>query len=835
MNRPRLRQPALLVSFALAAATGLVLQATPAHAHGSGHATRYVAADGVDRGHCATPTQPCQSIAYALGKSGKGDTIHVAEGTYHIRGTQRVNLLAGVVPIEGGYSRADNFAKADRRRHPTQLTGVPFEFREQLESKGFQIIQDSKGGDIALNISEQKLLGTWQKVSSAIEGPANCEGGVAGSYNCNKMDLLSHIPLSQFSSRPESANDIWGFMDRNDGHEYALIGLSNGTAVVDITDPTAPHEVGTVTGLGSLWRDVHVYQYFDISANRYKAYAYVTTEAAGGGVQVIDLTALPTAVSLAYTIHDVQSAHTLYGNFDYADGTPVEGLVPTLFIAGSDVVVAGKNKDAAPNRSRGSWRAYDMSNPAHPVFVHQPVSTGSYMHDSTGFILTDERTSQCAPGHNPCEILFDFNEDTLDIWDVTERANPTRLAKAPYGGVGYAHSGWFTADKRHLILDDELDEQITGANSRFRTFDLNDLHNPVVAANYYGPTTDIDHNTYIRGSRGYVAHYRRGVVVLDVSNPLALAEAGSFDSSFMFPSAAEFNGVWGTYPFFPSGSVVLSDIENGLYVVRDNTVAAGKGRLGFGVTHYRVNESAGSISIPVYRSGGASGAVSARIVSADGSAVAGSDYQATDVTLNWADGERGSKFLTLPLLDDSDTESAETVLLNLTVAGGAETDIVSQLKIDLISNEQVGALGFAGASSSVAENAGTVTLTVQRFEGSVGAASIHYQTEDGSALAGSDYDAASGTLNWAGGDASSKTITVTLRDDSSVENDESFAIKLSAATGAAATSSMQATVTVHDNDGNPGSGSGGGGGGAVMLLWLLPLLARRQHKSNRLD
>lgn len=810
------------------AAMAALLGSAVVFAHGSGHATRYVAADGADRGDCANPKQPCQSIAYAMAKSGKGDSIHVAAGHYLLRSGQRVDLLAGVVRIAGGYSRADGFAKADPRQHVTQLSGVPFEYREQLEARGFQVVQDSKGGDIALSQAERKLLNSWQVINSKVESASDCSGGVAGEYACNKVDLLAHIPLNAFSTNPGSANDIWGFMDRNDGREYALIGLSNGTAVVDITDPVAPREVGTVRGPNSLWRDVHVYQYFDNGANRYKAYAYVTTEASGGGVQILDLTGLPTAVTLAYTMTDVQTAHTLYGNFDYADGTPVAGVTPTLFIAGSNVVVSGKNSQ---QMSRGSWRAYDMSNPVRPQFTHQPVSTNSYMHDGTGFLLTDERTSQCAPGHNPCELLFDFNEDTLDIWDVTDKANPTRLAKAPYGGAGYSHSGWFTADKRYLILNDELDEQNSGNNTRFRTFDLSDLRNPVVVANYYGPTRDIDHNTYIRASRGYVAHYRRGLVVLDVSNPLALAEAGFFDSS-LYPSAAQFNGAWGTYPFFPSGSIVISDIENGLYIVRDNTVAGGKGRLGFGVSHYRVNETAGTISIPVWRSGGASGAVSAQVSSIAGSATAGADFTVVDSTLNWADGERGSKLVTVTLNDDSDIEALETLELSLTVAGGAEADSVTRVQLDLFSNESAGALAFASTGSSVSESAGTVTLTVQRSGGSTGAASLHYQTVDGSAIAGSDYDAASGTLNWADGDSGSKTIVVTLREDSSRESSETFEVQLDTASNASLGSPSLITVSIQDNDGSGSGNTSGGGGGspALAAVLLLATLGWRRRR-----
>ena len=90
-----------------------------------------------------------------------------------------------------------------------------------------------------------------------------CNAGMAGSFACSKIDLLTHVSLSQFSSAPTAANDIWGFVDRNDNREYAIIGLANGTAVVDVTDPLNPVEAGTIPGIQTSWRDIKVYQFFN--------------------------------------------------------------------------------------------------------------------------------------------------------------------------------------------------------------------------------------------------------------------------------------------------------------------------------------------------------------------------------------------------------------------------------------------------------------------------------------------------------------------------------------------------------------------------------------------
>jgi choice-of-anchor B domain-containing protein len=101
-----------------------------------------------------------------------------------------------------------------------------------------------------------------------------------------------------------------GYVDLDDNQEYAIIGLRNGTGVVEVTDPANPRVVETIIGVNSQWREVKVYQFWNAAANRWDAYAYVTTEGAGGGIQIIDLTQLPTSVSLAGTWTGVSTSHT---------------------------------------------------------------------------------------------------------------------------------------------------------------------------------------------------------------------------------------------------------------------------------------------------------------------------------------------------------------------------------------------------------------------------------------------------------------------------------------------------------------------------------------------
>ena len=126
--------------------------------------------------------------------------------------------------------------------------------------------------------------------------PTPCDpiSGKAGIYPCKNIDFLAHISLDQFTGQHGAASDIWGWVDLNDQHEYAIIGLQNGTAVVDVTDPQNPSEISMIPGKSATWRDIKVYQFFDNQANRWKAYAYVTVDKPDEpqALQIIDLTGI---------------------------------------------------------------------------------------------------------------------------------------------------------------------------------------------------------------------------------------------------------------------------------------------------------------------------------------------------------------------------------------------------------------------------------------------------------------------------------------------------------------------------------------------------------------
>ena len=163
--------------------------------------------------------------------------------------------------------------------------------------------------------------------------------------------------MDGFRSLPRAASNLWGYVDPDDGHEYAIIGLSNGTGVVDVTNPIKPRVVGIVPAKDSDWRELKVYSVFNEKTKKWDGYVYVSTEAFNGGLQVIDLSELPRRVSLAFTDREISTSHTLFiANVDFVSGKRIEGLTPILYVQGSN---------------QAGLLAYSLKNPKNPKIIGQ--------------------------------------------------------------------------------------------------------------------------------------------------------------------------------------------------------------------------------------------------------------------------------------------------------------------------------------------------------------------------------------------------------------------------------------------------------------------------------
>ena len=246
-----------------------------------------------------------------------------------------------------------------------------------------------------------------------------------------------------------------------------------------------------------------------------------------------------------------------------------------------------------------------------------------------------------------------------------------------------------------------------------------------------------------------------------------------------------------------------ANVRGGVVGLTLNPTAGSPGTLQLSSSTYSVNENAGTVTITVTRAGGSSGAASVQYATSDGSANQPGDYTATSGTLNWADGDSADKTFTVTIIDDAAVESSETVNLTLSNATGASMGTPSTATVTISDNDVAGSgtVQLNSSGYSVDEAAGTITITVTRTGGSSGTASVNYTTSNDTAMAGSDYTSISGTLNWADGDSADKTFAVTISNDSTAENNETFNIELSGATGASMGTPSSSVVTIPFNDG----------------------------------
>jgi choice-of-anchor B domain-containing protein len=390
----------------------------------------------------------------------------------------------------------------------------------------------------ARSIIAATLLAALLAGAAVAHGPFPCVGGNAGGHACNRVDLAHHLDLSAIGGG--SGSDIWGWTDPLTQREYALMGRSNGTAFVDVTDPEAPIYLGNLPTRAnpSAWRDIKVWS----------NHAYVVSDNNSGqsGLQIFDLTLLRTVVNPPVTF----TATAVHDGFDDAHNIAINEQTGFAYVVGS-------------NTCSGGLRMLDLSNPTAPSLAGC-FSADGYTHDVQCVVYNGPDLN-----HVGKEICFAANEDTVTIVDVTNKAAPVQISRTVYSGRGYTHQGWLTDDHRYFLLDDETDELNDGGNTRTRVWDVEDLDSPTVDFTYTGPVPAIDHNLYVRGRYAYLANYTSGLRILDLAaiESNTITEAAFFDT-YMPNNSASFNGAWSSYPYFASGTVIVSDINSGLFVLR---------------------------------------------------------------------------------------------------------------------------------------------------------------------------------------------------------------------------------------------------------------------------
>ncbi len=402
------------------------------------------------------------------------------------------------------------------------------------------LIMGSLSTPVAAHEDDPKILDRVPPVHS--QGfrrsvPQNVQGSALGGtqvfqgtgFASSGVQLLSWVPLNQIDNS-QSGNDCWGYVSPT-GREIAIIGTYSGTAFFDLTDPGNPNQIGYVNGPDSMWRDIKVYDH----------YAYSVSEG-GSGIQVIDLDNVDSgSVSLVGTIDNNGTSATHNVVIDEVSGY--------LYRSGG---------------SNTGLRMYDLNaNPANPTFVGQWNT--KYVHDAQVVTYTTgpyagKQVAFCCAGFNG-----GWDNTGLTIVDVTNKSNPVVMGEAFYPNPAYSHQGWLSEDRTLFYLGDELDENGTLPTTT-HVINVANLNSPSVQGSFTNGNAAIGHNLYTKDGLIFAANYTSGLRIFDYNaNPQNPAEVAFFDT---YPSTDgdTFNGLWSVYPYFPSGVIIGSDLESGLFV-----------------------------------------------------------------------------------------------------------------------------------------------------------------------------------------------------------------------------------------------------------------------------
>ena len=322
----------------------------------------------------------------------------------------------------------------------------------------------------------------------------------------------------------EELSDIWGYV-APDSTEYALVGVYNGVSIVDVSDPENPTELFFLDGVNSGWRDIKTWG----------EHAYVSNETSNG-LMVIDLSELPdTATSYDWTpfiegVGTLSSIHNLWiDEFGYA------------YLCGS-------------NLNSGGLLYVDVhSDPGNPEYVGKGAAV--YSHDV--YVRDNKAYSS------------EIYTGAFAIYNVDDKDSSYFLgSQTTY--YNFAHNGWLSDDGTIFYTTDEL------ANATVGAYDVSDPED-IIELDQYRPYETlgdgvIPHNVHVWDDWLIISYYTDGCIIVDGSNPDNLVEVGNFDT--YIPASTGFSGAWGAYPYLPSGTVLVSDIGNGMYTLEPNYVRA---------------------------------------------------------------------------------------------------------------------------------------------------------------------------------------------------------------------------------------------------------------------
>lgn len=327
------------------------------------------------------------------------------------------------------------------------------------------------------------------------------------------------------TSYQNSYNEVWGMA--LDGREYAIVGSTLGTHIIDVTDPASAEEVAFVPGAAQGSQIVHR------DYHNYGCYLYaVADEGSASTLQIIDMSDLPVQVTVVYDDNKlINRTHNIFIDTSQAK-------LYTFATKGGSTVSS-------------AMRIYDLDpDPLAPQFLAEHRSFGGltvgHVHD--GFVRDNLAYLNCGP-------------NGLAIVDFSDPLQPVTLSTlTDYPASGYNHSGWPTVDDDYYYFADENHEAPVKVLNP-RTLEIVATLTPSDP----GPST-IPHNQVVACDYLYVSYYYDGLQVFDISDPAQPVLSHHYATS-TWPRVQRYHGAWGVYPFLPSGHVLVSDMQNGLFVL----------------------------------------------------------------------------------------------------------------------------------------------------------------------------------------------------------------------------------------------------------------------------
>ncbi|MGB1374326.1 MAG: choice-of-anchor B family protein [Rhodothermales bacterium] len=404
---------------------------------------------------------------------------------------------------------------------------------------------------------------SWNKIAaynrpvadlpSLTDSPVECKDGEANEFACQNVDMVSFISLSDLRmNRGVRLNDVWGWSDEETGREYGLIGHMEAMVFVDVTDAANPMVLGelprTDGSPGSTWRDMKVF----------KDHVFVVADGAQQhGMQIFDLRRLRDWPGE----FQVYEPDVLYTGIASSHNIVINDVTGYAYAVGNS---------SGGETCGGALHMIDINEPKNPTFVgcFNDPKTGNNGSGAT-------HDAQCVvydgpdAAHRGKEICVGSNGTAISIADVSDKENPIAISQGTYPNSAYVHQGWFTDDHRYFYQNDEADE-LNGMAEATRTmiWDLTDLDEPEMIAEYFGDSNSTDHNLYVKGDLMYQTNNASGLRIIDIQDRANPVEIGYFDTTPNNLNVAGFDGTWSSYPYFESGNILVNSRREGLFILK---------------------------------------------------------------------------------------------------------------------------------------------------------------------------------------------------------------------------------------------------------------------------